>query len=233
MSPNITKQTIQNTTPPVDLSGYVDFQVGAQYWQTTPGIIHAIKSRYVAGIARKKWSMEGEPDPKAPDFPVPVADGISGSLCRVGGTRSPQCYNWQLVRHRVPARSIFRYATDELGLRIKPLPVVEKIIEVEKIVYREVPLILTFEKREILGYALARELQTTLDYLRRVHLDDPHSAIEWVGRNRTIRELMAEFEVDVPVGDPAWVMRRVDVPPTDEDGQTKLFETKEDKKDAV
>jgi hypothetical protein len=199
------------------LAGTVTFRSGTSYWVKSDGnqsgsgwyrskydTPHGVTQYHVGSVARKELGLVGNSKYKTyqGSMPVPIGDlcGRTGRACDVIKTS-----------HVVPAIDVAIYAIDVLGL--KEGRVIERVVEVEKIIEIPTDRIVekivqrgytgSFEKREVLAFALTRELRGTEGALRQAYIDnDADESLRLSARVGVIREVMADLTIDPVEGSP-------------------------------
>lgn len=202
------------------LDGQVTFKQGTSYWSNrTP---HAIMPSYMRGIGRKRWGLKDGEGETSKDFVVPKATGcdlyLDGLSPRQRARYTTQgmmgCADWN--DHKVPEKLVYQYVMSVLKMVPDEPVTIEKIVEVQKLV--EVPLMLSFEEREVLAFALTRERLLTEEELREAYdYEDALAVVAIGGRIKTIRELYEMLMLPEATGRPTWLLER-------REPQMELFE---------
>jgi len=199
----------------------ITFQARASYWggyQRQDE--HSISPSHMVALGRKKFGLITTKNinwygaGRTPNFEV-ARRKTCAIVQRTGWySGTGYCSN----SHEVPAIDVYNYCVGSLGM-IEKTGVTEKIVEkiVEKI--RTVEKIVevkiergyhgTFEKREVLSFALTRELRGTERALRQAYIDnDADASLRLAARMDVIREVMSDLTVDVVEGAPQVVVAR-------------------------
>jgi len=200
----------------------ITFQAAARYWgMWNKKDLHDINPEHMVKLGRTKfgliktrnirWSSD-------PAFPIKAIKTCKRATITRG---SPGWYQYTEVRycsnsHTVAATEVYDWCIEQLDMIEKGAvteKIVEKIVEkrvvIDKII--EVPkgYVGTFEKREVLAFALTRELRGTEKALRQAYIDNnADESLRLAARVDVIREVMADLDIDLIEGAPQIVVAR-------------------------
>src|SRR5512141_1621439 len=176
---------------------------------------HRVRAQLLRVYAKRSLGLEDGPtsatlarnrsnrfEPREIWCEVPFNDRNKGEMCRNATQTGASCGS-----HLLKPEYIRDFCIANLGMKEHAPTIIEKIVEVE--VQVEVPMVLSFEERDILVTALHREQHVTNEALRiAYHNDHIHDIRMLSGRIKAIVELMARFGIaaDAWANGPAWLV---------------------------